>query len=50
MILTAKGKEEPDHVLRVAVLPLAHVDLDPRFDRFLSVGKVNDRARSRRSP
>ena len=34
--LTAKGEEEPDHVLRVAVLPLAHVDIDPRCDGFLS--------------
>ena len=36
VILTAKGKEEPDHVFRVAILPLVHVDLDPRFDRLLS--------------
>ena len=36
VILRAKGKEEPDQVLRVAVFPLAHVDLDPRLDRFPS--------------
>ena len=36
IVLTAKGKEELDHVLRIAVFSLAHVDLDPRFDGFLS--------------
>jgi len=35
IILTAKGKEKPDHVLRVTALLLTHVDLDPRFDGFL---------------
>ena len=34
--LTAKGEEEPDYVLRVAILSLAHVDIDPRCDGFLS--------------
>jgi len=50
VILTAKGKEEPDHVLRAAVFPLAHVDLDPRLDRFCSERKVKDRVRSWGSP
>jgi len=36
IVLTAKGKEELDHVLGIAVFSLAHVDLDPRFDGFLS--------------
>jgi len=31
VILTAKGKEEPDHVLRVAILLLVHVCPGPRF-------------------
>lgn len=39
VVLTAKGKEKPDHVLRVAVLPLAHVNPDARFHEFLS-GKI----------
>ena len=34
--LTAKGKEKLDHILWAGVLPLLHVDLDSRLDRFLS--------------
>ena len=49
-ILIAKGKQETDHVLRAAVLPLVHLDLDPRLDRFSSERKVNDCVRSRGSP
>ena len=33
IILAAKGEQELNHCLRVTVLPLAHVDLDPRLDR-----------------
>ena len=36
IILTAKSKEKPDHILRFAILPLVHVDRDPKFDGFLS--------------
>jgi len=36
VIMAAKGKEKSDHILRVAVLPLAHVGSDPRSDGCLS--------------
>ena len=36
VILAAKGEEKPDHVLRVTVLPLLHINFDSRFDEFLS--------------
>jgi hypothetical protein len=47
IILTAKGQEKPDHILRVTVLPSIHVDLDPTLDGFLSENTINHRKRSR---
>lgn len=41
IILTAKSKEKPDHILRFAILPLVHVDRDPKFDGFLSINSMN---------
>jgi len=32
VILAAKSKEKPNHIFRVAVLPLVHVDFDRKFD------------------
>jgi len=46
IILTAKSKEKPDHILRVAILPLVHVDRDPKSDSFLSINSMNHGVKS----
>lgn len=46
VILAAKSKEEPDHILRVAVLPLVHVDLDCKLNRFLRINNMNHVAKN----